>query len=94
MSHHILALSTSDKANILLSTIAGMAVVCYLGVPWLLDLVVPFESMKLPQPFDRIHVASVVFGFVVSSVVASVPAIYRERCNRLLRDRQLVICRD
>ena len=87
-------LSTADKVIIGITASGGVALVAYLALPMLFDILAPLDAITLPTPFNHVRTGSVLGGCILGSVLSAIPAIYKTQCDKLCEGRSLVVCRD
>jgi hypothetical protein len=88
------ALSTADKAIVGITAAGGVALVVYLALPMLFDVLAPLDAITLPAPLNRIRVGSVMCGLILGGVLSAIPTIYKAQCDRLRAGRDLAVYRD
>lgn len=88
------ALSAVDKVVVGMTATGGVALVVYVALPMLFDILAPLDAITLPYPLHHIRAGSVLCGGILGGVLTAIPAIYRAQCDRLRRGRGLAVCRD
>ena len=87
-------LTTADKVIVGVTAAGGVAMVVYIALLMLIDILTPHDAITLPAPLQRVRAGSVLCGCILVVVLSAIPTIYKAQCARLLEGRGLAVCRD
>lgn len=87
-------LTTADKVIVGVTAAGAVALVAYIALPMLFDILMPLDSITLPTPLQFVRAGSVLCGCIIGVVLSAIPTIYKGQCDRLREGRGLAVCRD
>jgi len=86
--------TTADKVIVGVTAAGGVALVAYIALPMLFDILAPLDAITLPAPLQRVRAGSVLCGCILGVVLSAIPTIYKAQCEKLREGRGLAVCRD